>query len=103
MVGFLFSPCLLNYNLGNGNITICDSWEVYFSPFPASQLIEKNPIRTSPQIRITSNPIKISGSASLDFFSGFAPGFFQVYNINPQLFFQGGNLEKNSRFTEAEF
>ena len=40
--------------MGNGNITIHDSWGIYFSPFAASPLMEKNPIPTSPQMRITS-------------------------------------------------
>jgi hypothetical protein len=54
VVGFLFSPRLLNHDVENENITIRDSWGIYFSPFAASPLIEKNPIPTSPQMRITS-------------------------------------------------
>lgn len=54
VVGFLFSPRLLNHDVGNGNITIRDSWGIYFSPFAAWPLIEKNPIPTSPHMRITS-------------------------------------------------
>jgi hypothetical protein len=53
-----FSPRLLNHDVGNENITIRDSWGIYFSPFAASPLIEKNPIPTSPQMRISSNLMK---------------------------------------------
>jgi hypothetical protein len=56
VVGFLFSPRLLNHDVGNENITIRDSWGIYFSQFAASPLIEKNPIPTSPQMRISSFP-----------------------------------------------
>ena len=56
VVGFLFSPRLLNHDVGNENITVRDSWGIYFPPFEASLLIEKNPIPTSPQMRIFSNP-----------------------------------------------
>ena len=52
--------------------------------------------------RSIPNRRKILGSANLDFFSGLAPGFFQVYRINPA-FFQGRDLKKKkSRFAEPE-
>ena len=54
VVGFLFSPRLLNHHVGNENITIRDSWGIYFSPFAASPFMEKNPIPTPPQMRIIS-------------------------------------------------
>jgi hypothetical protein len=54
------------------------------------------------KLRSVSNPRKISGSANLDFCSGLAPGFFQIYSIKPA-FFLGGHLEKKSILQNRKF
>ena len=84
VVGFLFSPRLLNHDVGNENITIRDSWGIYFSPFAASPLIEKNPIPTSPQMRIIT-VLKIlmfvNHSAAFETKSLFSLVFFLSFQI----------------------
>ena len=104
VVGFLFSPRLLNHHVGNENITIRDSWGIYFSPFAASPLIEKNPIPTSPQMRISSDMnSKLLDNFSYDlievlvkYFFDFFPTLFRKLtsnDLNPRIF----SIEKTKK------